>query len=140
MLCTVFPLVYVLYFEKFLIHNSCGFMILKKIRLNLLGLCYFPLNTLSAGMCRQTDGRTDGRMDGLTDELIWGGLGNLRFLQVKGYLFAYWRVYDILCTFVPGPKHPLANKLFDMFGHHSHKRSEYFMTTKNPAVHLLTAM
>jgi len=93
-------------------------------------------------ICRhvQTDRRTDGRTDGLTDELIWGGLGNLRFLQVKGYLFAYWRVYDILCTFVPGPKHPLANKLFDMFGHHSHKRSEYFMTTKNPAVHLLTAM
>jgi hypothetical protein len=65
-------------------------------------------------ICRyvQTDGRTDGR----TDELIRVGLGNLRFLQVKLYLFACWRVYGILRTFVPGPKHPLANKLFDMFG------------------------
>ena len=25
-------------------------------------------------------------------------------------------VYNILRTFVPGPKHPLANKLFDIFG------------------------
>jgi len=25
-------------------------------------------------------------MDGLTDESIWGGLGNLRFLQVKIHL------------------------------------------------------
>ncbi len=32
------------------------------------------------------------------------------------YLFACWRVYGILRTFVPDPKHPLANKLFDMFG------------------------
>ncbi len=30
-LFTVFPLVYVLYFEEFLIHDSRGFMILKKI-------------------------------------------------------------------------------------------------------------
>jgi len=60
--------------------------------------------------------RIYGRTDSWTDELIWGGLGNLRFLQVKWYLFACWRVYDILRTFVPGPKHPLANKLFDMFG------------------------
>ena len=44
MLFTVFPLVYVLYFEEFLIHDSRGFMILKKIGPNLLGLCYFPLN------------------------------------------------------------------------------------------------
>jgi hypothetical protein len=36
--------------------------------------------------------------------------------KIKGYLFACWWVYDILRTFVPGPKHPLANKLFDMFG------------------------
>ena len=36
--------------------------------------------------------------------------------KIKGYLFACWRVYDILRTFVSGPKHPLANKLFDMFG------------------------
>jgi hypothetical protein len=28
---------------------------------------------------------TDGQMDRQTDELIWGGLGNLRFLQVNGY-------------------------------------------------------
>jgi len=25
-------------------------------------------------------------MDGQTDELIWGGLGNLRFLQVKFHI------------------------------------------------------
>jgi len=31
MLFTVFPLVHVLYFEEFLIHDSHGFMILKKI-------------------------------------------------------------------------------------------------------------
>jgi len=49
MIFTVFPLIYVLYFEEFLIHDSRGFMILKKI----------------------------------CNELIWGGLGNLRFLQVK---------------------------------------------------------
>ena len=36
--------------------------------------------------------------------------------EIKGYLFACWRIYDFLRTFVPGPKHPLANKLFDMFG------------------------
>ena len=35
--------------------------------------------------------------------------------KIKLYLFACWRVYGILRTFVPGPKHPLANKLFDMF-------------------------
>ena len=45
MLFNVFPLVYVLYFEEFLIHDSHGFMILKKIWPNLLGLCHFPLNT-----------------------------------------------------------------------------------------------
>jgi len=31
MLFTVFPLIYELYFEEFLIHDSRGFMILKKI-------------------------------------------------------------------------------------------------------------
>jgi len=31
----------------------------------------------------RTDGRTDGRMDGRKETLIWGGLGNLRFLQVN---------------------------------------------------------
>jgi len=31
LLFTVFPFVYVLYFEEFLIHDSLGFMILKKI-------------------------------------------------------------------------------------------------------------
>jgi hypothetical protein len=36
--------------------------------------------------------------------------------EIKPYLFACWRVYDILHIFVPGPKHPLANKLFDIFG------------------------
>ncbi len=27
------------------------------------------------------------RTDGLTDKLIWGGLGNLRFLQVYGTIY-----------------------------------------------------
>ena len=45
MLFTVFTLANVLYFEEFLIHDSRGFMILKNICLNLLGLCQFPLNT-----------------------------------------------------------------------------------------------
>ena len=40
----------------------------------------------------------------------------LHLYEIKGYLFACWRVYDILRTFVPDPKHPLANILFDMFG------------------------
>ncbi len=31
------------------------------------------------------------------------------------YLFACWYAYSILRTFVPGPKHPLANKPFDIF-------------------------
>ncbi len=35
--------------------------------------------------------------------------------EIKPYLFACWRVYDILRIFVPGLKHPLANKLFDIF-------------------------
>jgi hypothetical protein len=30
----------------------------------------------------------DGRTDGLTDELIWGGLGNLWFFQVNIFLIA----------------------------------------------------
>jgi len=41
---------------------------------------------------------------------------NMSIYSFKWYLFACWRVYGILPTFVPGPKHPLANKLFDMFG------------------------
>jgi hypothetical protein len=39
-----FPVIYCIS-SQFLIHDSRGFMILKKIRPNLLGLCYFPLNT-----------------------------------------------------------------------------------------------
>ena len=45
MLCTVFPLVYILYFKEFLIQDSLGFMILKNNLPNLLGLRHFPLNT-----------------------------------------------------------------------------------------------
>ena len=33
-------------------------------------------------------GRTHGRTDERTHELIWGGLGNLRFLQVNIFLIA----------------------------------------------------
>ena len=71
MLFTVFPLVYVLYFEEFLIHDSRGFMILKNNSPNLLGLYYFPLNTLPAGMYG-TDLRTDGRTD---SRINLGGAG-----------------------------------------------------------------
>ncbi len=47
----------------------------------------------------------------------------LKEYEIKPNLFACWRVYDILRIFVPGPKHPLANKLFDMFGvNHGVKR------------------
>ena len=35
--------------------------------------------------------------------------------QISTYLFTCWYAYSILRTFVPGPKHPLANKLFDIF-------------------------
>ena len=38
--CVTIP--YVLYLEEFLIHDSCQSMIFK---INLLGLCHFPLNT-----------------------------------------------------------------------------------------------
>ena len=38
-------------------------------------------NCVSVSMDRQTDRRTDRQ----TDELIWGRLGNLRFLQVNRY-------------------------------------------------------
>ena len=72
-----------------------------------MGLCYFLLNTLSAGMYGQTDGQTDrrtdgqtdrrtdgqtdrhtdiqtdGRTDGRTDEKITVELGNQRFLHSK---------------------------------------------------------
>ena len=54
-------------------------MILKNNWLNLLSLCHFPLNSLSAGMYGQTDGQTDGR----ADELIRVELGNLRFVQIN---------------------------------------------------------
>jgi hypothetical protein len=35
------------------------------------------------GGTRSIYGLTDGQTDGQTNELIWGGLGNLRFLQVN---------------------------------------------------------
>jgi hypothetical protein len=40
-----------------------------------------PVNCIVRSV--STDRLTDGRTDGQTDELIWGGLGNLRFLQVN---------------------------------------------------------
>ena len=36
--------------------------------------------------------------------------------EFSTYLFACWRVYDILRIFVLGPKHALANKLFPNAG------------------------
>jgi hypothetical protein len=47
-------------FQRILIHDSRGFMILKKIWPNLLGLCHFPLNT-NLQVC--TDRRMDGRIN-----------------------------------------------------------------------------
>jgi len=37
-------------------------------------------------------GLTDGRRDRQTDELIWGGLGNLRFLQVNMHLWSFLHI------------------------------------------------
>ena len=44
---------------------------------------------------------------------ISGGLTNL-FYGCKDYEIR--TIYGILRTFIPGPKDPLVNKLFDMFG------------------------
>ena len=35
--------------------------------------------------------------------------------EFKVYLFACWKLYSILRTFVPGPKNLFANKLFSLF-------------------------
>ncbi len=70
MLFTVFPLIYVLYFEEFLIHDSRGCWACAIFR---------SIPNLQA----RTDGRTDRQMNGQTDKLIWVRLGNLRFLQVN---------------------------------------------------------
>ena len=35
--------------------------------------------------------------------------------KFKGYLFACWKLYSILRTFIPGPKNLFANKLFSFF-------------------------
>ena len=54
---------------------------------------------------------TDGRTDRQTDELIWGGLGNLRFLQVKKiaeiitvYYCAISKPFLIATSFAHGEK------------------------------------
>ncbi len=65
LLFTVFPFVYVLYFEEFLIHNSPQYLICMHVWTDN----------------RQTDRtvfpylRTDGQTDRQTDKLIWRGLG-----------------------------------------------------------------
>jgi hypothetical protein len=35
--------------------------------------------------------------------------------KIKVYLFACWKLYIILRTFIPGPKNMFANKLFSLF-------------------------
>ena len=65
---------------------------LKNISPNLLGPGNFPQNN---------EKWYDRQTERLTDKLIGVGLGDLQFLQVKTYLFACWRVYSILYTFVP---------------------------------------
>ncbi len=77
MLFTVFPLIYVLYIEEFLIHDSRGFMIQIE-RICWACAIFRSIHNLQA--------RTDGRMDRQTDELIRVGLGNLRFLQVNTWV------------------------------------------------------
>jgi hypothetical protein len=86
MLFTVFPLIYVLYFEEFLIHDSHGFMILKKFDRRWACVIFRSIPNL-----RACTGQTHRR----TDELIWGGLGNLRFLQVNMHL---WNTLHILVS------------------------------------------
>ncbi len=36
-------------------------------------------------------------------------------MKIKVYLFACWKLYSILRTFIPGPKNLFANKLFLFF-------------------------
>ena len=81
MLFTVFPLIYE-FISKI---SDSGFTWIHDFEENLaesVGPVLFSAQYL---MCRhvQTDKRTHGQTDGLTDKLIWGGLGNLRFLQVN---------------------------------------------------------
>jgi len=75
MLFTVFPLVYVLYFEEFLIHDSRGLMIFEENLTESVGPVPFSAQYLICRPVQQTDGQTD--------ELIRVGLGHLRFFQVK---------------------------------------------------------
>ena len=77
MLFTVFPLVCVLYFKEFLIHDSRGLMILN----------FFDRICWACAIFRSIP-NPQARTDGQTDELIRVGLGNLRFLQVN-YLITY---------------------------------------------------
>jgi hypothetical protein len=78
MLFTVFPLVYVLYFKEFLIQDSRGFVILKKIdRICWACAIFRSIPNLQARMDGRTDRRTDRQTDGQTDELIRVRLGNV---------------------------------------------------------------
>ena len=60
MIFTVFPLIYVLYFEEFLIHDSRGFMILKNY-LPILWACaiFDSIPNLQARIDGGTHGWTD---------------------------------------------------------------------------------
>ena len=86
MVFTIFSLVYKLFFEEFLIHNSRGFMILKKFDRRWACAIFRSIPNLQA-----CTGRTQGR----TDKIIWGGLGYLRFLQVNMHL---WNNLHILVS------------------------------------------
>jgi len=84
---------------------------------------------------RRTDSQTDGQTDGWTHELIWGGLGNLRFLQVHS-LRVGWRnlvrvslIFAIIVSFMLFTVFPLVYVLYfeEFLIHDSHG----FMILKN---------
>ena len=72
-------------FRKIPDYNSRQFTFFKQYFTKSVGPGRFSAENLKVD---------DGQKDGLTDELIWGGLGNLRFLQVK----LLFRVPDLART------------------------------------------
>ena len=88
MLFAVFPLIYVLYSKECLFYDSRGFMILNKFD-RICWACAISrsIPNLQVRVDGWADRQTDRQMDGQTDELIWVGLGKLRFLKVKYFMY-----------------------------------------------------